>query len=106
MDHSTLDAEAIEKQRTQSGPPTRMPNRPSDTHPDAERVQLGLLRKASVARRLDLTRSVSATAIALSRRAIARANPNLNDRDLDLLFVEYHHGADLAERLRSYLASR
>ena len=83
-----------------------MLQQPSDTHPDAERVQLELLRRASVARRLDLTRSISATAIALSRRAIARANPELNARDLDLLFVEYHHGADLAERLRSYWSSR
>lgn len=79
---------------------------PSDTHPEAERVQLDLLRRASVARRLDLTRSVTATAIALSRRAIARANPDLNARDLDLLFVEYHYGEDLAARLRSYLSSR
>jgi hypothetical protein len=83
-----------------------MLQQPSDTHPDAERVQLDLLRRASVARRLDLTRSISATAIALSRGAIARANPDLNTRELDLLFVEYHYGADLAERLRSYWSSR
>ena len=75
---------------------------PSDTHPKAERVQLDLLRRASVARRLALTRSISATAIQLSRRAIARANPDLSPRELDLLFVEYHYGADLAQRLRAH----
>ena len=82
-----------------------MQHQPSDTHPEAERVQLELLRQAGVARRLDLTRSISATAIELSRRAIARANPALSVRDLDLLFVEYHYGADLAERLRNYWSS-
>jgi hypothetical protein len=78
----------------------------SDTHPDAERVQLDLLRKASVARRLALTRSLSATAIELSRRAIARANPQMSAQDQDLLFVEYHYGTDLADRLRRYFSSK
>ena len=74
---------------------------PFDTHPEAGRIQLDLLRRASVARRVALTRSLSATAIQLSRRAIARANPDLSPRELDLLFVEYHYGADVAKRLRA-----
>ena len=82
-----------------------MSSRLSDTHPEAESVQLELLRAASTARRLALTRSLSATAIRLSRCAIARANPQLIARDLDLLFLEYHYGADLADRLRSYWPS-
>ena len=82
-----------------------MPSDLSDSHPNAERVQLELLGSASVARRLALARSLSATAIQLSRRAIARANPDLSAQDLDLLFVEYHYGAALAECLRSRRAT-
>ncbi len=78
----------------------------SDTPPEAERVQLELLRSASVAQRAALTRSLSATAIQLSKRAIARANPDLSAWDLDLLFVEYHYGAELAERMRSYRSGK
>ena len=78
----------------------------SDTHPEAERVQLDLLREASVARRLALTRSLTTSAIQMSRRAIARANPTMGDRDLGLLFVEYHYGLDLAERVRAYGSSK
>lgn len=88
--------------RTRGSP---MPSDLSDSHPNAERVQLELLGSASVARRLALARSLSATAIQLSRRAIARANPDLSAQDLDLLFVEYHYGAALAECLRSRRAT-
>ena len=62
----------------------------SETHPDAARVQLELLRKASVAQRLALTRSLTTSAIEMARRAIEQANPSMNRRDRDLLFIEYH----------------
>lgn len=42
----------------------------------------------------------------LSRRAIARANKNLSEEQIDLLFVEYHYGKDLASRLKKYLEKR
>lgn len=78
----------------------------SDTHPEAERVQLDLLRRASVSRRLALTRSLTTTAIVMSRRAIARANPQMDGKDRNLLFIEYHYGRDLAERVRAYRSSK
>ena len=74
-----------------------------DTTPQAERVQIELIRQSSVAKRISMVRSLSQTAMYLSRRAIQRANPSLNEREVDLLFVELHYGKDLAERLRSYL---
>ena len=80
-----------------------MPKRLTDTHPKAEEFQISLLRRASVAERLSLTLSLSRTVIQLSRRAIARANPGLSEQELDIAFVEYHYGKDLAERLRNYL---
>ncbi len=79
---------------------------PADTDPGAESIQLSLLGQASPARRFALTRSLSRTAIQLSRRAIARANPDLSERELDLLFVAHHYGAALADALRDYLNQR
>ena len=78
----------------------------SDTHPDAEKVQIDLLRKASNSDRFALMGSLTATAISLSRRAIARANPDLSPQEVDLEFVEIHYGKELAARLRRYLEMR
>ncbi len=77
-----------------------------DTHPKAEEFQISLIRKATVAKRLSIMRSLSQTTIQLSRRAIQRANPTLNDYELDLAFVTYHYGAELAKHLRRYLEQR
>ena len=78
----------------------------SDTTPEAEKVQIELLRRASVSQRFALACSLTATAISLSRRAIARANPELDDREVGLKFVELHYGRPLAAKLRAYLRGR
>jgi hypothetical protein len=65
-----------------------------------------LLRSATVADRFAQTCSLTATAISLSRRAIARANPDLSPEEVDLKFVELHYGRRLANAVRSYLESR
>jgi len=74
-----------------------------DTSVQAERVQIELLRQAGVSRRVALARSLSQTAMFLSRRAIQRANPSFSRRQVDLAFVAVHYGEDLAVRLRLYL---
>jgi hypothetical protein len=76
-----------------------------DTHPEAERVQLELFRRASPARRVQLALSLSDAAIALSRRAISRQDPAASAQEVGLRFVALHYGDDLAARLRAYLAS-
>jgi len=76
---------------------------PSDTHPEAERVQVELLRQASVQTRLSLALSLSETAMSLSRRAIRRARPGISEQDVGLAFVELHYGRELAERVREYV---
>jgi hypothetical protein len=78
----------------------------SDTHPDAEKVQIELLRKATFAQRWAKMASLTAYAINLSRRAIAEANPGLDQRELDLKFVELSYGRELADRLRTHLEGR
>jgi hypothetical protein len=74
-----------------------------DTHLNAEEVLISLIRKASPAKKMSQVRSLSQTVIKLSKRAIARANRNIKKQEVDLIFVSYHYGKDLADRLRGYL---
>jgi hypothetical protein len=78
----------------------------SDTRPQAEKVQIELIRQLSVAQRISIVRSLSQMTMFLSRRAIQRANPLMSEREIDLAFVELHYGKDLAGRLRSYIENK
>ena len=69
-------------------------------------VQLALLRKATVARRLSMAFSLSQSVIGMARAAIRRQHPDLGDRGLLLCCVELHYGTRLAEGLRKDLARR
>jgi hypothetical protein len=84
----------------------QFPPRPLDTTADAERVQVELLRAASVGRRLQIAWSLSAHAIAAARRAIARANPAADSLDQQLRFLAVHYGEDLARAVAEDLARR
>jgi hypothetical protein len=75
----------------------------SDTHPDAEKVQLELIRKASVAKRISLMRSLTSMLVTLSRNNIAKSNPGISSKEVKLRWVEYNYGKPLAEELRAYL---
>jgi len=77
-----------------------------DTHPKAEEIQIMLLRQASIAKRVAVMRSLSRTTIQLSRRAIHRANPKYTQLEVNLAFVAYHYGEEMAQRLRRYLERR
>ena len=77
-----------------------------DTHPEVERVQIELLRKATVTRRLELGFSLSQDALQLAREAIRRAHPEASEEEIGLTFVEINYGKELADRVRSYLARR
>ncbi len=77
-----------------------------DTRPEAERVQIDLLRRASPARRFALARSLSRTTIQLSRRAIRRAHPEADEAHLQLLYVVFHYNQALADRLAGPLARK
>jgi hypothetical protein len=77
-----------------------------DTHPEARRVQIDLLRKAGPRRRAALASNMTNQALWRARRGIALAHPELSKLERDLLFVEVHYGRDLARRLRTWLESR
>ena len=77
-----------------------------DTDPEAERVQVDLLRKAGRERRAEMALKLSAQVIALARRAIRRAAPGATEEEIGLRFVELHYGRDLAEGVRRDLEAR
>jgi PP-loop superfamily ATP-utilizing enzyme len=77
----------------------------SDTHPDAERVQIELLRKAGAAERLGMSLALTATVVNRSRQTIASLNPGLDPQQLNIKCVELYYGKELAGRLRKYLTT-
>jgi hypothetical protein len=77
--------------------------RSADTSIDAERVQIDLFRRATVARRASLARSLSTTALQLSRRAIRNANPTAGDTEIAVHYVTVGYGSTLADKLARYL---
>lgn len=74
-----------------------------DTNPKTEAVLISLLQKATPAQKMSQVRSLTQTVIHLSKRAIARANKDIDAQEVDLRFVELHYGKELADRVRAYL---
>jgi hypothetical protein len=77
-----------------------------DTDLQAERVQIDLLRKATIARRSAIALSLRDTMSALARRAIRLQNPHLGDREILVRFVAIHYGQELAGKLDADLKRR
>jgi hypothetical protein len=75
----------------------------TDTHPEAERVQIELLRQKTLAERFMMARSLTAFAVGLSRDALRRLYPDLSSEEFRLKIIEHHYGKDLAQRVREYL---
>jgi hypothetical protein len=78
----------------------------SDTTPEAEAMQISLLRAAGPSRRAATALAMSQMVLALSRRAILAANPGLSEEELAARFVAAHYGAQLGEAVREDLARR
>ncbi|MFV1976453.1 MAG: hypothetical protein ACC651_11950 [Candidatus Scalindua sp.] len=74
-----------------------------DTRLEAEEVLISLIQKASVAKKFAQIRSLSQTTLQLSRRAIARSNRDLSEKQIDILFVSNHYGKEIATNLENYL---
>ena len=83
-----------------------MKTQSSDTHPKVEELMILLIRKASIAKRISKVRSLTQSTVLLSRRAIKRANPDLNTKELNLKFVSFHYGDELAGFLREYMENK
>lgn len=73
----------------------------ADTDPATERVQVALLRNATVARRAALARSLSCTTLQLTRRAIQRAHPTADATQVLVELIRACYGGLLADKVRS-----
>jgi hypothetical protein len=71
----------------------------SDTTPDAEKVWIELLRKTSTTQRLAKAISLTQSTIAMAKRAIRRAHPDLSPHDADMMFISVHYGKDLTQKV-------
>lgn len=74
-----------------------------DTHPDAEKIEIKLLKRAGISERLRKTFTMSSWILWLSKQAISKAHPAWSKRRVDLFFVEAHYGRALASKLQEYL---
>jgi hypothetical protein len=71
----------------------------SDTSPEAESIQIDLLRKAPTWKRLRVAAEMSETVMLLSRIGVARRNPGATPAELRRLAAETILGPDLASRV-------
>ena len=71
----------------------------ADTSPDAEALQIDLLRKAPMWKRLRAAGEMSETVMLLSRLGVARRNPGAFPAELRRLTAEAILGPELAARV-------
>ena len=76
---------------------------PNDTHPDAARLQLELMRAAGHERRSELMNRFSNELIRASRQTLLSKHGG-NELEAKLEWVRIQYGADLERRVREYLA--
>lgn len=77
-----------------------------DTHIEIEKIQLAMIRRESISKRFSRLCSLSKIVRQLSKRAVKRANPALNHQELEILFVRYLYGSELADRFCNKLSHK
>ncbi len=77
-----------------------------DTSPEAERVQIELIRKASPAKRFTIMEAWSQFLIEANKQGIRKNRPDLSEEDVGLIFVANNYGRALADQLREDLSRR
>lgn len=70
-----------------------------DTSPEAELIQIDLLRRVPVWKRLHIAAELSQTVMLLSRMGVARRNPGAAPAELRRLAAEAILGPDIALRV-------
>jgi len=76
----------------------------TDTHPEAEKVQLDLIRRMSVTQRISLMRSFSTMLVRCSRQTLADTHPEWSRQEVNLQWMAQQYDQSLAEEVRNYLA--
>jgi hypothetical protein len=77
---------------------------PSDTNFDDEQIERA--RRMTPQERIAETLRLTAEAITAQRQAIATAHPQLDEQEVNLLWMEQAYGKDLADRVREDLEKR
>ena len=77
-----------------------------DTSEEAEQRQVELLRAAGSRARFAAMRSLTESAVSLSRRALRRTGRFRDETEVNLAFVELAYGPEQARAVREYLARR
>lgn len=83
-----------------------MRTRSEATSPEMERVQIELIRKAPISKRIVIMQAWSQFLIEANKQRIRKEHPNANEEEVALIFVARHYGQESADRLRIYLARR
>lgn len=78
----------------------------NDTSPEAEEVQMELLRNMSGQERVNKALALSAQVMRMSKAAIRRRHPEFSDDEVNLKFIEMTYGRELATEVREWMASR
>jgi len=76
-----------------------------DTHPQARRVWIDLLRRATPAERFASAADLTDTVIDFSLAAVAETMPGAARREVLLRWCELNYGPSLTERLRRRVVS-
>jgi hypothetical protein len=75
----------------------------NDTHKNAARVQIELLKKVGATGRAKRMLSLSHSVMLLSKRAVERRFKSLNSTEQSLMFIKINYGDDLQQKVRSHL---
>ena len=74
-----------------------------DTSSKIEEIQVNLIRKSSVSKRISIVQALTETTVQLSKKAILRANPQLNNQEINILFCSFTYGENLANKIKEYI---
>ena len=78
----------------------------SDTSPEAERVQIELIRQAPITKRIELMEAWSQFLIEANKQGIRERNPDASEKEVGLIFIANNYGQDLADKVRAYQATK
>lgn len=78
----------------------------TDTSPDAEEVQLELIRHMPPSERASKALRMTSRLIRECKAAISRNNPELTKREIGIAFIELNYGKELAAAVHRYHSDR
>lgn len=78
----------------------------TDTSPEAEAVQIELVRRMAPAQRLEKTIQRSSQMLRAAKAAIRRRYPAYSEQEVAIKFIELHYGDELAAGVRRQLEGR